>query len=102
MTEPVDPFDNKIISSHNEINLDRGANFKDVIEQIDPFLDYHLIVITTENSNDNTEIVDRLDQLKLDRSIFQFKEKKENKSQWIFKGPNTTEYTVFSNEAYDF
>lgn len=99
--------DNKIISGHNEIILNRGADLNDVAEQLDGFFDYPLVVI-------NNEVLDRLDKLKLDRTNIKLVEKVEGKSQWLFsaKTPENpddcpcddclTKYTVFSSEASDF
>ncbi len=96
---------NLIKSAHNEIVFTRKAGIKDIVEQIDPFFDNHLVVI-------DNEVVDILDQLKLKREDLKFLDKTEGKSQWEFIGPEKREncdcdgckieYTVFSSEAYDY
>lgn len=85
----------KIISGGNEICFDRHSVLIDVIEQIDPFFDYHLVVV-------NGTTVDRIDRLTVDRNTIKLKEKHSSKNQWTFLGDDGTEYTVFSPESSDF
>lgn len=102
--------ENKIISGHNEIVLDRRSDLNGVAEQLDGFFDYPLVVI-------NNEILDRLDKLELNRSNIKLVKKVEGKSQWVYTDtvtPKTdkyevcscddclTKYVVFSLEACDF
>ena len=88
-------MDDKIISGGNEMVFDRHSTLVDVIEQIDPYFDYHLVVV-------NGTTVDRIDRLTVTREDLKLKSKHESKNQWVFNDSSGTEYTVFSPESSDF
>jgi hypothetical protein len=84
----------EIISRRNELTLHRRSTFTDVIEQIQPFFDFQLVVV------DNAYL-DRLDLTMVDRKKLTFLCK--NNHQWSFteNSDNSNLYTVFTQEAAD-